>query len=221
MSEAHTDTAVAIMNQIPGTDVTARSALHFSQTAEQPVFGPGQAQVFLWEDALRGQLMIRGDADNADFARGIQQALGLALPGQLSSSVTESMALLWLSPDEWLLLCDLDQTFAIETRLRDALTGHFALINVSGGQTQIRLSGSAAADVLKKSIPYDVSDRHFPVGKVVNTALAKTQATVRRINDSDWELTVRRSFADYAWRWLTDASREAGLHLGQPNHSET
>jgi sarcosine oxidase subunit gamma len=94
------------------------------------------------------------------------------------------------------------------------------VINVSGGQTQIRLAGSAAADVLKKSVPYDVSDHHFPVGKVVSTALAKTQTTVRRINDTDWELTVRRSFADYAWRWLTDASREYGLHLGPPNQNE-
>ena len=221
MSELQTVTRVSIMNQLPETDVTARSALHFSQAATQPVFGPGQAQVFLWEDALRGQLVIRGDASNTDFAKGVSSALGLALPGQLSSSVSATMALLWIAPDEWLLLCDLEQAFAIETRLRDALTGHYAVINVSGGQTQIRLAGSAAARVLQKSMPYPVSDAHFPVGKVVTTALSKTQATVRRIDSTDWELTVRRSFADYAWRWLTDASREYGLHLGQPEHDET
>lgn len=221
MSEPQTETQVSIMNQMPAADVIARSALYFSQTATQPVFGPGQAQAFLWEDALRGQLIIRGDASNTDFANGLKSALGLALPGQLTSSVSDSIALLWLSPDEWLLLCDLEQTFAIESQLREALTGHYAVINVSGGQTQIRLAGSAAASVLQKSIPYDVSDAHFPVGKVVTTALAKTQATVRRISSTDWELTVRRSFADYAWRWLTDASREFGLHLGQPNQSES
>jgi sarcosine oxidase subunit gamma len=209
------------MNQNPGTDVTPRSALHFSQSAEQPVFGPGQARVFLWEDALQGQFILRGDAGTKAFADGIETALGLVLPDRLSSSVSDQLALMWLSPDEWLLLCALDQTFAIETRLRDVLSGHYSIINVSGGQTQIRLSGSSATEVLQKSIPYDVSDRQFPVGKVVSTALAKTQATVRRISDTDWELTVRRSFADYAWRWLTDASREYGLHLGPPNHNES
>lgn len=219
MSEQQTDTQVSVMNQMPAADVPARSALHFSQAAAQPVFGPGQARVFLWEDAPRGQLILRGDAGNPDFANGIQSALGLALPGQLSSSVSDTTALLWLSPDEWLLLCEPEQTFAIETQLRETLSGHYAVINVSGGQTQIRLAGSAAEQVLQKSLPYAISDAHFPVGKVVSTALAKTQATVRRIAAGEWELTVRRSFADYAWRWLTDASREYGLHPGQPNQS--
>ncbi len=57
----------------------------------------------------------------------------------------------------------------------------------------------------------DVHDRNFPVGKVVTTVFAKTQAVIRRTGDKNWELVVRRSFADYTWLWLQDACKEYGL----------
>ncbi|MDI3326661.1 sarcosine oxidase subunit gamma family protein, partial [Pontibacterium granulatum] len=32
-----------------------------------------------------------------------------------------------------------------------------------------------------------------------------------RKGDTEFELVVRRSFADYIWLWIQDASREFGL----------
>jgi sarcosine oxidase subunit gamma len=65
--------------------------------------------------------------------------------------------------------------------------------------------------VLKKSIPLDVHPSQFPVGKVAGTVFAKSTALVRRSGEDSWELVIRRSFADYIWLWLQDASREYGL----------
>ena len=92
--------------------------------------------------------------------------------------------------------------------------------NASGGQTLVRLSGEKARAVLMKSCPYDVHDRNFPIGKVVTTVFAKSQTTLRRLDENDWELVVRRSFADYVWRWLLDASHEFGLRIVAPSASQ-
>ncbi|MEX1215013.1 sarcosine oxidase subunit gamma [Saccharospirillum sp.] len=215
MNEQASASGIAIMDQIPSADVPARSPLHHvikkpNQT-DQP--NPG---VHLWEDALKAHLALRGDADNTDFRQGIEAATGLALPGALHSVHNEQWSLSWISPDEWLLVGPGDQAFNMELTLREHLSGHYSVINVSGGQTLVRLAGAEARAVLMKSCPYDVHDRNFPVGKVVTTVFAKSQATVRRLAENDWELVIRRSFADYAWRWLVDASQEYGVQLSVP-----
>ncbi|MGB0447236.1 MAG: sarcosine oxidase subunit gamma family protein, partial [Pseudomonadales bacterium] len=51
----------------------------------------------------------------------------------------------------------------------------------------------------------------FPVGKVVQTTFAKTGATICKCNDGSFDLVIRRSFADYFFLWLKDASEDYGL----------
>ncbi|MDO9323257.1 MAG: sarcosine oxidase subunit gamma family protein, partial [Pseudomonas sp.] len=45
----------------------------------------------------------------------------------------------------------------------------------------------------------------------VGTVFAKSQLVIRHTGEETWELLVRRSFSDYFWLWLQDASREYGL----------
>jgi len=198
------DTLIAIMDQLPTAEVSARSPL-YQQNAQS-----GDA-LQLHEEALATHLVIRGNAADSSFTQGVEKATGLALPGNLQSASNNDWRLRWIAPDEWLLTGPGNAAFAMETALRDNLSGHYAVINVSGGQTLVRLSGAKARTVLMKSCPYDVHDRNFPVGKVVSTVFAKSQAVVCRIGEDEWELVVRRSFADYIWRWLVDAGQEFGL----------
>ena len=67
--------------------------------------------------------------------------------------------------------------------------------------------------MLMKSTSYDVHPSNFPVGKAVGTNFAKTQLVIRHTAEETWELVVRRSFADYIWLWLQDASAEFGLAI--------
>ncbi len=206
---------VAVMDQLPSGDIAAESPLHHVDSTV-PTFTLKPAGVHLWEDALKGHLVLRGDAEDPAFQRGVEAALGMALPERLHSVQQDSLSLRWVAPDEWLLVCPGDRAAALEIQLRRHLSGHFAVVNVSGGQTLIRLAGPDAAMVLKKSCSYDLHERNFPTGKVVTTVLAKTQATLCKIAADQWELVVRRSFADYAWRWLVDASAEYGLTVDAP-----
>lgn len=198
------DSLIAVMDQRPSVDVPARS----------PLYRRGDANadgLSIRENALAAQLVIRGKASDSNFAQGVQAATGLDLPGTLQSTAKGDWRLRWLTPDEWLLTGPGDAAFEMENALRAHLSGHYAVINVSGGQTLLQLSGAHVKTLLMKSCPYDIHDRNFPVGKVVSTIFAKSQATLCRLDDDVWELVIRRSFADYIWRWLLDAGAEFGL----------
>ncbi len=218
---------VAVMKQLPEPGlrpVRAESPLHHAQLDEMAVAAAADsasAGVVLCEQKLRGHLVIRGDSKDRQFALSVTKVLGLELPGKLQSARAKDASIRWISPDEWLVVVPGDQAFAVETQLREALDGHFAIVNVSGGQTIISLSGPSARDVLMKSTPYDVHDRNFPIGKVVTTVFAKTQAVITRAGEESWEMVVRRSFADYCWLWLQDSCAEFGLAVQQDKGNKT
>lgn len=199
------------MNQVPAAGPRGESPLHHADLASVARQGNQQGGVTLQEVAFLGHLVIRGSIDNSGFLSGAEKALGVALPGPLQSAEQGDVSVRWIAPDEWLVIVPGAEAFAMERALRDAMSGHIAVVNVSGGQTVINLSGANARDVLMKSTGYDVHDRNFPVGKVVTTVFAKSQAVIRRTGEQSWELVIRRSFADYLWLWLQDASKEFGL----------
>ena len=176
--------------------------------------GKSGAGITLREKKLRGHLTLRGDAHDPAFAKGVQDVLGMDLPVALTLVANGETSLQWMGPDEWLLIVPEGEEFATEQRLREALAGqHIQIVNVSGGQTLVELSGEKVRELLMKSTPYDVHPSNFPEGKAVGTHFAKSQLIIRHTAEDVWELVVRRSFADYIWLWLQDASAEYGLAI--------
>ena len=141
--------------------------------------------------------------------------LGISLPGQplgLALDASGERSVQWLSPDEWLVIVPGGEELDVEQRLRDALgDAHYAIVDVSGGQTLVELSGEKARELLMKSTPYDVHPEAFPVGKGVTTVFAKANLILRRPTEERWELVLRRSFADYVYRWILDAGAEYAI----------
>lgn len=203
---------VAVMDQyctLPAQSPVFDSQKHFTI---QPT--TSKTGVVMKEVALMGHLILRGNSDNADFVGEASQVLGLELPTKPLTSVANDVTrIMWLSPDEWLIISSNDMMFDIEIALRAKLTGHYSIVNQSGGQTIIDLSGDHSVDILKKSMPLDVHPKVFPVGKVAATIFAKSSAVICRTGETQWQLVVRRSFADYIWRWLVDAGQEFGLTI--------
>lgn len=192
--------------------VAGESPLHHAGLHELAGKGKASAGIRLREKKLLGHLTLRGDGHDAAFAVGVEQATGLPLPGALQLLSQGDSSLQWLGPDEWLLIVPSGEEFGAEQRLRKALDGqHFQVVNVSGGQTLLELSGAKVRELLMKSTSYDVHPNNFPIGKAVATVFAKSQLVIRHTGEDTWELLVRRSFADYFWLWLQDASREYGL----------
>ncbi|MBP7574355.1 MAG: sarcosine oxidase subunit gamma, partial [Rhodoferax sp.] len=76
------------------------------------------------------------------------------------------------------------------------------------GNTTLTVKGAAAADLLSRGCPLDLHPRVFPAGALAQTHIAKAGATVLCLEAAtSFELTVRRSFADYLFRWLCEAGQ--------------
>ena len=169
------------------------------------------SSVKLIELPVLGLLTLRAGASSDDLQQALQKRLSFSLPTRLSSNSEGDCCIRWMSPDEWLLSCPLDEAFAIERDLRALTDGHLAIVNVSGGYSVLELEGADAVNVLKKSTAYDVAAQNFSNSKVINTTFAKTQVTLSAIEAGRYELIVRRSYADYLWLWLQRAGKEYGL----------
>ena len=115
----------------------------------------------------------------------------------------------WLGPDEWLLTAE--PGTELEAPLRTALFGSCSIVDVSGAQIAVNLSGEQADKVLQKSSPYDFHPRNFPPGRCVQTNFAKAAALVAASADASFDIVFRRSYADYLRGWIADAGREYGF----------
>ncbi|MDN3557684.1 sarcosine oxidase subunit gamma [Halomonas maura] len=193
--------------------IPVESPLAYSYRRSGAPAPTGKSRVVLRERPFLGHLILRGGAIVLDEA--VRQVLGVSLPGEPQGLVHDAdgeRSIQWLSPDEWLVIVPGGEEFELENRLRAALgDAHFAISNAGGGQTLVELEGEAARELLMKSVIYDVHPSHFPVGKGVTTVFAKTTVILRRPAEDRWELVVRRSFADYTYRWLLDAGEEYGI----------
>ncbi|SFU96355.1 sarcosine oxidase subunit gamma [Halomonas korlensis] len=197
----------------PEATVPAESPLAWSYHHSGRPSASAKSRVVLRERAMLGHLILRGGAIVLDEA--VRQVLGFGLPGRpngLTRDASGERSIQWLSPDEWLVIVPGGEEFALEGKLRKALgEAHYAIVDASGGQTLIELEGEMARELLMKSTPYDVHPDAFPVGKGVTTVFAKATVILRRPDEQRWELVLRRSFADYLYRWILDAGAEYAI----------
>ncbi len=139
-------------------------------------------------------------------------AVAKALDGELpaapcTASLAGDVEVLWLGPDESLVLAGPGRQRELEDLLRTAIGGeHGAVVDVSAQRTALSLSGSAAREVLARGCAIDLDPRIAPAGTCVQTLLARTGVTilVRDERASEFLLLVRASFAQYLAAWLVD-----------------
>ena len=186
------------------------------QSPLAPLLGAGDKSlvvdgrpVSLGETPLMDMLNLRGKPADPAFSGAVHTVTGLALPvAANTASMGADRQLLWLGPDEWLLQCPIGQGAALEATLRQALAGqHFSVVNVGHGNTVLRIQGPGAADLLSRGCPLDFHASVFAAGQVAQSHISRANATILcRQAGSHYEVTVRRSFADYLFRWLCAAA---------------
>ena len=188
--------------------------LHYLRGAQRGA-SDGSPGLTVVEAALCRHLSIRGRAESPGFADAIRSVTGLTLPtSPLSCQSSANAHIFWQGPSEWMLVMNQQDSETIESDLRKALAGEqAAVVDVSGGQTLLTLSGPALAEVLQKSSPYDFHSSNFLPGKCVQTTFGKAGALVAQLEDHSVTLLVRRSFSDYIGKWLLDAAAEYGVQI--------
>ena len=173
-----------------------------------------QAGITIGERVHRVHLNLRGDPSDQEFCRGVADVLGVELPLEpCTFNCNDDSGLYWLGPNEWLAIVRGGTGRNTESQLRETLKGHFSVVDISGGQTQIRMSGEGVGQLLKKSSVYDFHPEHFRSGQCVQTTFAKASALISKNADQSFDLVMRRSFSDYLCRWIIDASAEYGLEM--------
>jgi sarcosine oxidase subunit gamma len=160
-----------------------------------------------------GQINLRGDPSDQRFLRAAGAVLNCRLPvGPNTVQSSDDVTVLWLGPDEWLILTAPGDETDLIARLRTALAElHAAVTDVSGNRARLRLSGPHARDVLAKGCGLDLHPSRFRTGQCAQTILARTGIILHQVDDRPtFDLFPRRSFAEYAWMWLKDAMAEYG-----------
>ena len=164
------------------------------------------------EDAgLTGMITLRGDLSSKEVTAAVKTAIGLDMPAQRQALSGQGAAVLWMSPDELLLMCpyaDAAQTIAA---LEEALNGqHFLVANVSDARTYVRVSGAGARETLAKVCPVDLSEKAFTPGMFRRTRMAQIPAAFWLDEAGIFHLICFRSVADYAFNLLKTAALPGG-----------
>jgi sarcosine oxidase subunit gamma len=159
----------------------------------------------------------------------IAAALGVELPTEPNTVADSGAAsVLWLGPDEWLVVGPDGTAPDLVEALRGVLAGaRGSAVDVSANRTTIEISGRYGRDVLEQGCPLDLHPRAFGPGQCVQTMLARAQVVLWQPGvarggalggaggdgaadpaEPVYRALVRGSFADYLAAWLTDAAGE-------------
>lgn len=147
-------------------------------------------------------------------AYAVASAAGMALPGGHGqvTGAPDSTAILWLGPDEFLLVGPEEvglPTAGTAAGLAQALgTEPGQAVDLSANRTTLELSGPSARAVLEKSCHLDLHPRSFVVGTAVATTLGPVQVLLWRTAELTWRIMPRASFAHYTAQWLLDGMTE-------------
>ena len=145
--------------------------------------------------------------------------LGTGLPVEPNTTATSTdgaRLVLWLGPDEWLVLGEpgtgptLEAAIAAAFAAGDASTqGAPAVVDVSANRTTISVAGPRARELLAFGCSIDLDPRAFGPGRCAQTMLARAQVIIVPVGpeaEPAFRILVRPSFAAYLAAWLADAA---------------
>jgi sarcosine oxidase, subunit gamma len=120
---------------------------------------------------------------------------GAAQAGFPTEPNTAAGDVLWLGPDEWLVLGGREEDYP------DAA----ATVDVSANRVVLELAGDDVEDVLSHGCSLDLHASVFGAGRCAQTLLAKAQVILHRTDPTSFRILVRPSFLPYLRAWLEDA----------------
>ena len=128
---------------------------------------------------------------------------------QLANPLTATKAEpknLWLGPDQWLLISDMEAPEAIIKNCSDALADvlHNA-VDYSSGLAIFRISGAGARELLATGASLDFRQNQFSVGACCRTRFAMISAIIVAEEGDQFDIYVDRSYEAYVEDWLLDS----------------
>ena len=157
-----------------------------------------------------GKINLRG---GNDILPGVKKHTGCkALPENNRTVTVGERTLVWLAPDEFLVLCEAGEEAGLHSQLMlDLGKVHAAVTNVTDALCAMSLRGPALRKVLAKGCALDLHPSVFTAGMCAQTMLSHAAVTLVAVSDDQFTLICRTSFAAYVHDWLMDASLEYGV----------
>lgn len=171
---------------------------------------PDTISIGLREVSGRGMIDLRGDAKDRKFMAAAKAALGFELPKQpRTASAWGDMKALWMSIDQWLILCPLDRTAELLAALRKQLGSiHSLAVDVSDMRAILRLEGEGVREVLMKGTSLDLLNGEYVPGACRRMRYAEIAALLDVVEETVFDIYVFRSYADYAWDYVVATARK-------------
>ena len=134
---------------------------------------------------------------------------GLRLPNPLKVKYNSSTRILWIGPDNWLVISD--KKNISDTFKNDFTDKDFAITDLSHSRTIIEVEGNLAREVIKKGSPLNINE--LGEGNCSNSVFHAITITLDFISDNPQVVRVLalRSFGESLHHSLTDACLEFGF----------
>ncbi len=158
------------------------------------------------------KLIIRGK--KREFLSAIGKSLNLLLPTSANtSSKSEKLSALWLSPDEWMIYSNEisspnNNHYETENLLNKNIckTNLGAVTDVTDQFVLINMRGDKIFDLLETGSPFNFNNFREKKGAVTQTILAKIDVIIHNQNQNEVNLFVRRSFSQHLFSWMNDSA---------------
>ena len=158
------------------------------------------------------KLIIRGK--KREFLSAIGKSLNLLLPTEANTSTrSEKLTALWLSPDEWMIysnkISDTDNNnYETENLLTKNIikTNLGAVTDVTDQFVLINLKGDKIFDLFQTGSPFNFNNFRNKKGSVIQTIFAKIDVIIHNENQNQVNLFVRRSFSQHLFSWMNDSA---------------
>jgi len=158
------------------------------------------------------KLIIRGKTK--DFITAIGKNLNMILPTEANTSTSsEALTALWLSPDEWMVISNKTiseetNTYEVEGNLINNISkaNLGAVTDVSDQFVMINIKGSKVFDLFATGSPFDFNEFKNKKGSVVQTILSHIDVIIHLTEINNVNLFVRRSFSEHLYSWLNDSA---------------
>ena len=160
------------------------------------------------EAGLRGMISLKGDLGDTGVKSAATGVAGVDMPGPLSASAVGDRALLWMAPDELLILLPRGEAGDAVATIRTALAGtHHLAADVSDARAVFGVTGARARETLQKLTPADLRPAAFGPGHCRRTRLAQVPAALWMVDETRVDLVCFRSVARYVFDLISNAAR--------------
>ena len=158
------------------------------------------------------KLNLRGK--KREFLSAVGKSLNILLPTESNTSTqSENLTALWLSPDEWMIYSNdivekNTNDYEVEMLLKNKISklNLGSVTDVTDQFVLINLKGNKIFELFQTGSPYNFNNFKNKKGAVTQTILAKIDVIIHNQDLNNVNLFVRRSFSQHLYSWMSDSA---------------